>query len=96
MTAEEFSRDENNRAQLQKLLDSPILKAALDLLADELQPTPGNEGVGNPVVGAARFQQIAGANHMLKGLKRLAAPPRPKPESAARPPLRKEVVNPSL
>lgn len=96
MTAEEFSRDDNNRAQLQKLLDSPVLQTAIAVLKDELEPSTGNDGVGNPVIGAARYQQLAGANHILKGLKRLAAAPRPKLESAARPPLRKEVLPPSL
>lgn len=76
MTAEEFSRDENNRVQLQRMLDSPVLNEAIQVLLDELTPTPGNEGVGNPVVSAARYQQLAGANHIVRGLRNLVQTPK--------------------
>jgi hypothetical protein len=81
---EEFSRDENNRKQLAALLASPILKQAITLLLDELQPNSTNPGVSNPVVSAACFQQLAGANHIIKGLKRLTEEDKPRVRIAPR------------
>lgn len=74
MTAEEFSKSEVNRGELAKLLKNPLLMTALGVLKKELEPQSSNLGIANPVVGAARYQQIAGANHLIDGLARLIKP----------------------
>ena len=79
MTSDEFTKDEVNRATLASVLKEPVLIAALAILKDELEPSADNTvAVANPVISASRYQQVAGANHILKGLQRLtqAAIPR--------------------
>jgi hypothetical protein len=72
MTAEEFTKDDVNRATLASVLKEPILIQALAILKDELEPSADNlAAITNPVISASRFQQVAGANHILKGLQRL-------------------------
>ena len=83
MTPFDFSKHENNRVALAAILANPLLQVALDALMGELQPGVVNDGVVSPVVAASRYQQIAGANHIVKGLDRLTRPP-------------KEQVRPSL
>jgi hypothetical protein len=92
MTASEFSKHENNRVALATLLLDPLLRQAFTVLLDELAPGAVNDGVINPVVGAARYQQIAGANHIVKGLERLTKPPKAKGEV----PLRQLLPEPPL
>jgi len=74
MTPEEFQSSETHRTELAILLKNPILKDAFAALKSELEPSSGNNAVGNPVVGASRFQQIAGANHIINGLDGLTKP----------------------
>lgn len=74
MTAEEFTKHEENRAELRKVLDTPILRTALAVLKDELEPRALPSLEANPVLAAARYQQMAGANYILKGLEALTEP----------------------
>lgn len=75
MTADEFRHNETLRDDLAAILASTVLQQAIGILKAELEPTPGNAEVGNPVAGAARYQQIAGANHIILGLGKLTNPP---------------------
>ena len=59
MTAEQFQNSEERRARLYELISDPVFVTAVSILMDELSPDRANDGVINPVVGAARFQQIA-------------------------------------
>ena len=74
MTSEEFTKHEANRAQLLEALENPILQTALAILKQEMEPTTSALTDANPVVGAAKFHQVAGANHILQGLGRLTQP----------------------
>ena len=74
MTSEEFTKHEANRAQLLEVLKSPVLQIALGILKQELEPTTSALTDANPVIGAAKFHQVAGANHILQGLGRLTQP----------------------
>jgi hypothetical protein len=74
MTSEEFTKHEANRAQLLEALGNPILQTALAILKQEMEPTTSALTDANPVVGAAKFHQVAGANHILQGLGRLTQP----------------------
>lgn len=71
MTSEEFTSDETRRTELQKILGDPTLVLALSIIAAEAQPDGTNDAIGNPVVGASRYQQLAGINHVLTGLRKL-------------------------
>ena len=77
MTSAEFAKHENNRVQLATLLTSPVLRQALDALRGDLKPGLSNDGVLNPVVAAARYQQLAGINHVIDGLEKLTKAPKP-------------------
>jgi hypothetical protein len=74
MTAEQFQNSEERRARLYELISDPVFVTAVSVLMDELSPDRANDGVINPVVGAARFQQIAGATFLRRGLDRLTKP----------------------
>lgn len=88
MTPEEFTKDEVNRLELQKLLQNPVLMLALSVLKAELEPkSAGNDAISNPVLGASKYQQLAGANHMISGLERLTTPLTPLKKLTGRPPL---------
>lgn len=71
----EFQRHEENRKKLASVLKDPVLIEALEVLKEELDAYPGGVAESNPVVAAARYQQIAGVNHVLKGLTRLTKTP---------------------
>lgn len=75
MTCEEFQNDENRRTKLEKLLKDPVLKYAFEALKDELEPRDDLPvTLANPTVAAHRYHQHAGANHIIKGLRRLTQP----------------------
>lgn len=83
MTAAEFQADANRRDKLATLLKNPVLKEAFEALKDELEPRDDLPvTLANPTVAAHRYHQHAGANHIIKGLARLAkpAPPVVKPK----------------
>ena len=81
MTTLDFSKHENNRVALAALLADPILQQALDALKEDAEPGLVNDGVVSPVVAAARYQQIAGANHIVLGLERLTKAPKARIET---------------
>lgn len=75
MTAAEFQNDPDRREKLAALLKNPVLLEALDVLKDEMEANADLAvTLANPVVSAHRYHQNAGANHVVKGLSRLAAP----------------------
>lgn len=75
MTTAEFTKDETRRLKLAELLKDDVLREALEVLKSELEPKDvGNDALVNPVLGASKYQQIAGANHIIHGLQRLTAP----------------------
>ena len=74
-SAAEFSKHPQNRDELRKVLDTPIFKEALAILKEEMIPIAGSSTEGNPVVGAARYQQLAGANQIIRGLELLTQTP---------------------
>jgi hypothetical protein len=71
MNAEQFQNSEERRARLYEIITDPVFAQAIAVLIDELNPDRANDGVPSPVVAAARFQQIAGATHVRRGLDRL-------------------------
>lgn len=77
MTAEEFQNSEENRNALALILRNPVLHLAFAVLKEDLEPVSGNGAVANPVIGASRFQQLAGANHIIGGLAGLTKPYKP-------------------
>ena len=75
MTSAEFQKDPVRRDKLAALLKNPVLKEAFDALKDELEPRDDLPvTLANPTVAAHRYHQHAGANHIIKGLARLANP----------------------
>ena len=74
MNAEQFQSSEERRARLYEIITDPVFAQAMSVLADELNPDRANDGVPDPVIAAARFQQIAGATHVRRGLDRLTKP----------------------
>lgn len=87
MTSLEFQKDPQNRDELAKTLANPILQTALAALRDELEPRAGGPTEANPVLAAARYQQIIGANHILLGLPLLTKEPTVAKVLRGKPPL---------
>lgn len=80
---EEFVSDEVNREHLRK--EMPFFLKALEAVKEQLEAGRINEGIVNPNIGNAYFQQLAGANHLINGLKELTKPkPQIKPPTARR------------
>ena len=75
MTAEEFTRNEGDRNELARVLSNPVLQQAFAVLLDGMSPSSVNPGVADPAVAASLFQQIAGANHIVRSLSKLTQPP---------------------
>ncbi len=75
---EEFTKHSVNRDALRAIIETDVFKQAVAALKDELDAYPGGVAENNPVVAAARYQQIAGINHVVKGLKRLTEEPEEK------------------
>ncbi len=74
MTAAEFQNDPIRREELATLLKNSVLEEALDILKNEMEANADLAvTLANPVVSAHRYHQNAGANHIVKGLSRLAA-----------------------
>lgn len=74
MTAAEFQKDPTRRDKLATVLKNPVLREALDILMDELDPnTQLPATLADATVAAHRYHHVAGANHIRKGLNRLAA-----------------------
>jgi hypothetical protein len=78
MTAEEFVRSDANRTEIENLLKNPTLLQAFDVLMGEISPSVDSVAKLNPVLAAALYQQVAGANHIVKGLRKLTLPYREK------------------
>lgn len=77
MNAEAFQSDPVKQQELASLLSHPTLKLALEILKDEVEPKIQQPTELNPVVSAAKYQQVAGVNHVIKGLKNLTLPYKP-------------------
>lgn len=91
MTAAEFTKDEEKRAKLAKILKDPILKEALEILESEVEPrTNFPVSLTSEIVAGHRYHQLAGAYHISRGLFRLTQPikePRtPQPKQMRKPP----------
>lgn len=72
MTAIEFTKDEDKRNKLAKLLKDPVLKEALEILESEVEPrTDLPVTLASETVSAHRYHQFAGVYHVTKGLARL-------------------------
>jgi hypothetical protein len=72
MTATEFTRDEDKRNKLAKLLKDPVLREALEILESEVEPrTDLPVTLASDTVSAHRYHQFAGVYHVTKGLVRL-------------------------
>jgi len=69
---EDFTRDEAKRDHLRKAL--PVVIEALEALKDALEAGRINEGLANPDVGNAYFQQIVGAKFLINHLPELTKP----------------------
>ena len=80
---DDFVRDEANREHLRKEL--PFFLMALEAVKEQLEGKRVNEGIVNPNIGNAYFQQLAGANHLINGLGELTKPkPKIDPPTARR------------
>ncbi len=77
MTPQEFQSDPERQRELAEALRNPVLQLALQVLELEVAPKAQNLTDLNPVVSAAKFNQVCGVNHILHGLKRLTAPYKP-------------------
>lgn len=75
MNAEEFSRNEDNRAGLARVLADPYFTAAMAILADEISPSVESPAKANPVLAASLYHQAAGVNFVRNGLVRLTKLP---------------------
>lgn len=72
MTAQDFQQDGDRRNKLAKLIANPVLKEALEILKDEIEPKAGPAlPIENTTVAASLYHQHAGANSIIKGLTRL-------------------------
>lgn len=74
MTPEEFQNDEARRNRLREILADETMIAALAILKDEKEPGVNGVTESNPTIAASRYHQVAGINHVLKGLERLTKP----------------------
>lgn len=80
---EDFVRHEENRERLRKEL--PFIRMALEAVKEVLEGKRINEGIVNPNIGNAYFQQLAGANYLITGLEELVNPkPKVDPPTARR------------
>ena len=71
-----FASDTARRGRLATLLNDPVLREALDIAEDQMEPKVGTQADMVPAVAAARFHQVAGANDLLKNLKNLTREPK--------------------
>jgi hypothetical protein len=80
--AETFSTNPDKRNALAAILRDPAFREALDILKDELEPESSDkEALVNPQIAVSQRHQVAGANHVLKGLRRLATAPPQAPKA---------------
>lgn len=86
--SERFQSDQIRRAELETLLQHPTLVLAFEALKDEIEPKVTDLTTANPVISAAKYQNVAGANHILEGLKRLTREFAPPKKVLGRPPIR--------
>jgi hypothetical protein len=77
MNAKDFQSDPVRQQELASLLTHPTLQLALGILKDEIEPLPQPATEQSPVISTAKYHQIAGANHIVKGLSRLTLPYKP-------------------
>lgn len=89
--SERFQSDQVRRAELETLLQHPTLKLALEALKDEVEPKVTDLTTANPVISAARYQHVAGANHILHGLQRLTREYAPPKKVTGRPPISQDI-----
>lgn len=71
MNATEFRNSEALRTRLAEVLNDPVLKQALAILAEEAEPATTADAETNQVLAISRFHRAAGANGVLRGLDRL-------------------------
>jgi len=79
-----FAKDPVRRTHLAALLLDPVFQEALGIAEDQMSPKAGTQADMVPAYAAARFNQVAGANELLKNLKTLTR--EPKKEAAAKSP----------
>lgn len=74
--AEKFANNPFYREEIAKFLANDAFRDALAILKEELEPVATDkEAMLDPVLAAAERHRIAGATHIIKGLKRLATEP---------------------
>lgn len=91
MTAIEFTKNEDKRNKLAKLLKDPVLREALEILEREVEPrTDLPVTLANATIAAHRYHQFAGVYQVTKGLVRLTQPTKevrvPQPKQLRQPP----------
>jgi len=75
MTTDEFASDPKRREDLAKILADPIFTAAVAAVSGEIQPAAFGQADVNPVLGNARYHQVAGLNYLVNGLAKLTQAP---------------------
>jgi hypothetical protein len=83
-----FTKDATKRAALAKVLKTPVLIEALDIVDELMEPQTNTQAEVAPAIAAAKYHQIAGAAEQLKRLKSLTKEPKetkaPKTKTLAR------------
>ena len=70
-----FIKDAVKRDRLAALLADPIMVEALDAVRYAMDAMPGGAAEANPVIAAARYQQIAGINFVTRELHSMTRDP---------------------
>ena len=70
-----FASNTAKRGHLATLLNDPVLQEAIGIAEDQMAPKTGTQADMVPAYAAARFNQVAGANDLLKHLKNLTREP---------------------
>lgn len=87
-----FVEDSEKKRALAAVLQNPELREALGILKDQLEPDADDrEALVNPQIAVSERHQVAGANHIIKGLRKLATAPPAAPKPL---PGHKPLVNP--
>lgn len=73
----EFMKHATKRDRLAELMADPVMVEALDAVKYPMDAMPGGVAESNPVIAAARYQQIAGINFVTRELHSMTRDPQP-------------------
>lgn len=71
-----FAKDAGKRAALAKALSNQTLREAIEIVLEQIEPETGTQADALPAVAAAKYHQVAGANDLLKKLRKLTVEPK--------------------